>query len=296
MFYSIIKYLFLSFVLINTQCVYSEEYTQEQALSSYTHYKLQQPAAESDGRVQTLNEKGAMSPVFDLATQAFIEQSADKKVLEIGGAYGKVMLEMLKKHPKTVYHINDLDERHLFIASHHLEQAYKQKEIERAALNNLRYISGNIASVAFPMNEKYDAILIARVMHFFSPEQMTIAIDNITKLLKPDGKVYVIAITPYVKRYQAFIPEYEKRLANHELYPGYVVSLAGWLNVNSTNSAQQAAISKEPFMFLDDKVLQRAFAKAGLKILKCQTTPLGYASESWALDGRENVILIAQKV
>jgi len=31
------------------------------------------------------------------------------------------------------------------------------------------------------------------------------------------------------------------------------------------------------------------------KTIKCKMTDLGYPLESWSLDGRENIILIAQK-
>lgn len=290
----ILKYLMLILLLINAQWVYAKQYSQEEAISLFLTHKLQQPAPEKDGRIQTLNEKGAMSPMLDEATLQFIEQGANKKVLEIGGAYGKVMVEMLKKYPETEYTLNDLDERHLFIAANNLAHVAQADLVKKRFNNRIQYVSGDIAASDFPVNEQYDAILIARVMHFFSPEQTAIVMKNLSKLLKPQGRIYVIAITPYVKRYQAFIPEYEKRLANNEPYPGYVLSLSDWLNVAATSNSQQAVISKDPFMFLDTHVLTRVFSEAGLKVITCKTVPLRFYSDSWSLDGRENVILIAE--
>jgi SAM-dependent methyltransferase len=280
--------------LLHSSYALAKQYTHAESISLYAAKNLQQPKAEPDGRVQTLNAKGAMSPALDLATQQFIKFGANKKVLEIGGAYGKVMLEMLTQYPGTEYHINDLDERHLFIAAHNLDTAKSTTSTHQAAAK-VKYIASNVVAPDFATQEQYDAILVARVMHFFNPEQMDIAINNIKKSLKPHGRVYVIAISPYVKRYQAFIPEYEKRLANKEQYPGFVHSLAEWLNVEATSKTQQASISKEPFMFLDDKVLSKAFTKAGLKVIECKLVGLSYKSESWSLDGRENVILVAER-
>ncbi len=269
---------------------YAQEYTFDQAIEQYTKLDLKQPVPEEDGRIQTLNRKGAMSPQLDEATTQFIEFSQDKKVLEVGGAYGKVMIQVLKKYPNTVYHLNDLDPRHLFIAAH---QA-KEYNLADKALKNIKFFAFDITS-PLQIQERYDAILMARVLHFFSPTQLDAAISNIFHLLKPKGRVYVIAITPYVKRYESFIPEYEKRVLSQQEYPGYVDSLEVWLNKPATTPSQQAVISDEPFMFLDDNVLRKVFQKHGFNIITCKMVGLSYVSSSWSLDGRENVILIAEK-
>ena len=280
------RILFLCAITI----AYAEEYTYKQALEQYSAIGIKIPALEDDGRVQTLNKKGAMSPYMDEATIKFIEFAKNKKALEVGGAYGKVMIEALKKHPNTLYTLNDLDRRHLFIAANEA----KTQNLPNATLQNIRFISSDISS-DFKTSSKYDAMLVARVLHFFSPKQMRSAVDNMFNALHPGGRVYVVAVTPYLKRYESFIPEYEKRLAKDEAYPGYVKSLKDWANKVLTTPSQMAVIAEEPFMFLDDKVLPRVFKESGFKIIECKTTDLGYHSSVWSLDGRENVILIAEK-
>jgi len=288
--------LLLIFFFIYSQALYARQYSHSEALDFCAANNLSMPAPQSDGRVQTLNEFGAMSPTFDTATMQFIENSAGKKVLEIGAGYGKVMAEVLSKNPATEYHINDLDERHLFIAAKNLATKLATHNLSDNKISpQIQYLPGDISNKNFVINDKYDAILIARVMHFFDPQQMDLVIAKIAQALKPNGRVYVVAITPYVKRYQAFIPVYEQRLATNEAYPGYVESLRDWLNVEVTSTSQQTTISKGAFMFLDDRILIRAFSKAGLKIICSATEDLGYPSESWSLDGRENVTLIAEK-
>lgn len=263
----------------------------DDALIKYQEQKPKIPHPEPDGRVQTLNKKGAMSPILDELTLSFLDFGKNKKVLEIGGAYGFVMSQMLSRNPKTIYHINDLNEQHLLIAAHSISNS----NLEYNTLKNLKFIHEDVLKL--DINEKYDAILISRVLHFMSPENLNLVVNKLNGLLKSGGRVYVIAITPYVKRYEKFINEYESRIkaGNYE-YPGYVDSLRKWLNVEATSSSQISAISDDPFMFLDESVITKLFSRHGFKIISCKTMPLGYESESWSLDGRENVILIAEKI
>jgi len=267
----------------------------EEALEQCSKQGLGIPLPESDYRIQTLNRRGATSPVLDRLTLEFMEFSKYKRVLEIGGAYGKVMIEVLKKHPNTVYHLNDIEEKHLFIAAN---EAILQK-IEESALKNIRLLAFDISEKTdveeHDIIEKYDAILVARVLHFLSPFQITIAIKNLYNMLKSEGRVYVIAVSPYVKRYESFIPEYERRLANNEQFPGYVESLQKWLNKDVTSASQIASISEGPFMFFDKNFLETIFQKNNFKIKKCEFMELGYYSTSWSLDDREYVTLVAEK-
>jgi len=88
----------------------------EEAVTKAKQYGLKLPSSERDGRILTLNQKGVMAPTFDLIIQDFLKDIQGKKVLEIGAAYGNVLLEGLKKEC-THYTVNDLDLRHLMIAA-----------------------------------------------------------------------------------------------------------------------------------------------------------------------------------
>jgi len=184
-----IKYVLALLLVFSSQALHATQYSHAEALALYTAHNLCMPSPQGDGRIQTLNKKGAMSPALDIASLQFIKDSANKKVLEIGGAYGKVMFEVLSKNSGTEYHINDLDERHLFIAAGNLQNGIEKGNISQAVLPKVKYISGDITNKNFPIAEKYDAILIARVMHFFSPEKMDSAITNFARLLKPQGRI-----------------------------------------------------------------------------------------------------------
>lgn len=270
-------------------------FTFHQALENFYKLKPNIPAQESDGRMQTLNRKGETSPNFDYATLSFLDYAQNKRVLEIGGAYGNVMLEALRRSPTTVYHLNDLDERHLSIAAYRLQKKIEQKKICTDGLENIEFIYGDITTESWKVKEAYDAILMARVIHFLTPTQIEQALTNLYASLKSGGRVFITSITPYVKRYKQFIPEYESRLKAGDPYPGFVTDLRKYVNNDGTTQKQIANISDGQFMFLDVTVLTRLFTKAGFKVLECSFKPLSYKSDSWALDGRENVILIAEK-
>ena len=134
-------------------------------LKKYDNAALELPTAQPDGRILTLNRKGATSPDLDYAPRTFVEFSGNKKVLEVGGAYGLVMSEVLKRFPKTTYHLNDLDGRHLYLAARYLRDS---KIAPQTLKDRALFIPGNV--VDMDIQDKYDAILVARVLHFMNPK------------------------------------------------------------------------------------------------------------------------------
>ncbi|CAL7961046.1 Methyltransf_12 domain-containing protein [Alphaproteobacteria bacterium] len=278
-----------SFPAIATTFSYKEGVSKANALH------LSMPAAEKDGRIQTVNRKGAMSPRIDYVTSQFLKNLAGKTVLEIGAAYGNVLLQALQYAPDVVYHVNDMDERHVLIAARRVHDAIVAGKISAIAADNVSFLVGDFPEHIDLKNNFYDAVLIARVLHFFDPEKLKASIRKIFDVLKDEGRVYIIAVTPYIKRFESFIPEYEKRLSDGDAYPGYVSSLLPYINPDVTSEQVKGNMHQDSFMFLDDVVLRRLLIEAGFKVLESGMIPLDYCSEAYELDGRENVILIAEK-
>lgn len=279
----------LMFLSISTSAL-AHQYNVYEADAKYRELELYEPEPQQDGRIMTLNGKGAMFPVLNEATIEFIEYTNGKKVLEIGGAYGNVMIKTLSKYKNVEYHLFDLSESHLAIAAHNLLKA----DLDKSSIDKVRFLSGDITN-DIEINDKYDAILISHVMHFFNPDQLKSSTDNIHKLLKTKGRVYVIAVSPYTKRYESLIPDYEKRLKNGDEFPGFVESRRPYMNNNVINKIEQDTIDDQGFMFLDDIVLKRLFEQHGFKIIKCSLRPIGFESKTYQLDGREYVVMVAEK-
>jgi protein-L-isoaspartate O-methyltransferase len=282
--------------LITISPPFAATFTFHQALEGfYKKSKPTMPQAESDGRTPTLNKKGAISPTLDYATLSFLDFAHNKRVLEIGGAYGNVMLEALKQDSSTVYHLNDLDERHLGIAAFRLQEKIDQRQICVAGLGNVQFIYGDITQTTWKVDKPYDAILMTNVMRFLTPTQIEHSFKNLFESLASGGRIFISATTPYVNRFKSFIPEYQRRLKQGDPYPGFLKNMSEYDSRLHTSPNQLNSTPDGHFMFLDDAILTRFCKNAGFKVLECTFKPLSYSSEMWELDGRETVILIAEK-
>jgi ubiquinone/menaquinone biosynthesis C-methylase UbiE len=126
-----------------------------------------------------------MSPQLDQISKEFIKESVKSgyAVLEIGAGYGLACLEALKEGAKN-FTVNDMDVRHLKILALNL------KTIDSVYLERVHLISGSFPEDFNLVNNTYDAVLVARVLHFMTPTQVKATLQNIYKILKPGGKVY----------------------------------------------------------------------------------------------------------
>ena len=74
-------------------------------------------------------------------------------------------------------------------------------------------IPGELPDELIGLPEKFfDAILICRVLHFFTGAKIEESLALLSKLLAPGGKIYIVCETPYLKNWQRFIPEFNKRV------------------------------------------------------------------------------------
>lgn len=281
--------LFLLLTLSFSNIALSKELNPHVAIKEAMDKNIKAPSPDPDGRVQTLNKKGAMSPQLDLISQAFVEFAAqpDREVLEIGAGYGLACLKALALGAKH-YTVNDLDERHLQILAATIQES------NPAFLQNIRLFSGSFPKDFKKENKTYDAILIARVLHFMNPEELKVTLEIAYKILKPGGKIYAVMLSPYVKGYKSFIPEFEERIQRNHPHPGYVENLLEYAD-KSLIPKNALKNTEEQFFFFDTRTASKAFQEAGFRIEKSIDMPLAYPSKIWCLDGRENVGVVAYK-
>ena len=282
----------LVFVSLFAYCANAQDiFLIEQMVKYAKKHNLSLPKPLSDGRIQTLNKKGAMSPRLDWVTEKFISYASknNRKAFEVGSSYGLVSVIGDLKAENKDYTAVDVDKRHLGILALEIKSKYSQFS------SFVKFINGEYPDDINLPDEEFDAILISRVLHFFSPYEIEKTLADCYRILKPGGRVYTIAITPYVKRFASFIPEYEKNFDNGDDYPGFVKSLASYADPSVTTKKQMENLHKGHFMFLDSRVLVKAFKKVGFEIHSAKETPLQYVSKTWQYDGRENVGVIAVK-
>lgn len=211
------------------------------AYENKTYNKM--PPSYLDGAVPTLNDMGAMDAnLSDPITMGFIDYAKNlikgNKVLEVGSAYGNLVLELLKKTQVSVT-ANDLDARHLNILYQRALQCCS-KDIERLTLS-----SGNFANETTLKANSYNGVMLHSVLLFMTPEEVEKSLEKTNELLKEQGKLFIFARSPYA--YKRFIPEYEKRLKSGEKWPGFVKDM----------SLYSKTITNRPLFLLDKAALRQ---------------------------------------
>lgn len=280
--------IILSFLISVGFSSHSEIFPKDAAKAA-VYEKLEMPDPDSDGRIQTLNKKGAMSPDLDAMSREFVTFAAlpNIKVLEIGAGYGHACQEALKQGSCN-YHVNDMDLRHLKILARRIEIFNKDY------LSFIHLIPGAFSSALNLSEDEYDAILIARVLHFMTPVEVSETLNQAYKILKPGGCIYAVMLSPYVKGYASFIPEFERRIQNNQPFPGYVENLTHYIDCNIVPETNQKNMT-DNFLFFNVKTANDSFEQAGFFVEKAVNMPLTYPSKIWQLDGRENIGVMARK-
>jgi len=240
----------------------------------------------------TLNKMGAMANFSDEITESFLNQPnfLNGTHLEVGSAYGNIAIKALQKGCKK-YIANDIDLRHLKIL------AKRTKEIDPNLLKSLELIHGKYPNEVKIKENTIDSILISRVLHYLSPDDIIKTANIFSKILKPNGKIYVICVTPYNKAYSQFVPIFESNKKNRIKYYGYTEKRNEHLNETlfvEHNLSNLRSDLQPVFHFFDLDSFAEYFNDKGLRIER--TIYLPYQKDSiFALDGREGVGAIITK-
>ena len=231
--------------------------------------------------VKTLNKTGyALSEVLDDVTIQFIDYSKYAKlpVLEIGAAYGVVYLECLRNGATVI--ANDIDENHLKVIYE------KSSEIDR---KKLILIPSDFEDISL-LEGSLSAVLCCRVIHFFDPDKLMRCVRKTYSCFENGGKAFFTVESPYLKNWNGFSKEFEKRKELGDRFAGYVRTR------DYINNGEIADNLPEFMHFFDEEILSNIFKTYGFKIEKCFLFARPYFPEEVQLDGRESVGLIAVKV
>ena len=211
-----------------------------------------------------------LSPLSE-AFVAYAAQAASP-VLEIGGAPGIAAAAALDAGAAVI--VNDLDAALLTALAAH---------------DRLRLAPGR-----FPRDLHFDpatlsAVHASNVFHFLTGNQLDAGLRAIANWLAPGGKLFVQTSTPYQSPFSAFIPEYERRLAEGAKWPGWLAK-AGEFTAH-----RQMGQMPRSLHLLDDVVLGRAASAAGLRVERAWLFRRPDFPRTLCLDGRESAALIAVK-
>jgi SAM-dependent methyltransferase len=210
---------------------------------------------------------GQLSPLSLLFVE--FSRSCAAPVLDIGAGLGAASLAALAAGAAVI--ANDLDDGPLQHLSQHVQ----------------------VRPGRFPRElhfepESLAAVHASNVFHFLTGNQLEYGFRSIARWLQPGGKVFVQAATPYQAPFAAFLPEYARRLAGSEKWPGWIPKISLY------SSHRQLSQMPRSLHLLDDVILTRAARAAGLEIERVWLFRRPDLPATLHLDGREAVALIAR--
>ena len=229
--------------------------------------------------IPCLNNMGYQKVDLDWYSKDFIEfvSTTDEKVLEIGCAYGGVVHQVLKKGGKII--ACDMEEKHL---------ALLRKFAPSEWLDNLELVRGIFPDEINLKANSVRGVLISRVIHFLTGEEIKKGLDKLHNWLKKDGKLYCIVVSPYVESLrERFLPVYNHRVESGEEWAGVI------------RNHRELAPRHAPYLgdFLnvfDIPQLEKLLPKHGFSIEKISF--FDYPNEGISSDGKGHIGFIAKKI
>lgn len=235
---------------------------------------LQRPGTVYGGLVPTMNNRGFMSDSMDYYAQRFIEYSGVCKhpVLDIGCAYGIATRAALEAGATVV--ASDMEQRHLDVLV---------SETPDQLCTNLTTRVGVLPGVEFPV-ETFDAILCSRLLHFLLPDEIRLSLQDMRDWLRPGGRVYLVADTPYTGFWFSTADAYERRKANGEKWPGFIEDISGLLKDGQVPEGMPLYLNP-----LDPDILSRECESAGLSVVEAS-----FSGRDGSREGRQHAGVIAE--
>jgi SAM-dependent methyltransferase len=241
---------------------------------------LEPPKGWLKGLIPTMNDTGFMFEVLDNFAEEFIQYSSacGDEVLELGCAYGVATLPALEAG--ATVRACDIDQRHLDIL---------RAQVPASQLSRLTTELQRLPHANLPDNQ-FGAILCSRVVHFLTGAEIDASVANMYRWLKPGGRLYVIADTPY-GLWRNFIPVWDANHAKGERWPGHMEPLTDYLPY--TPSGDQVG---PPFMnLMSPQLLSRACTEAGFEVVRADWIDRNDFIGSGKMDGRENCGIVVKK-
>jgi SAM-dependent methyltransferase len=179
---------------------------------------LEQPETK-EALVPTLNQMGYMLAEPDEYNQLAIDSAspAQGPFLDIGAAYGLATIPALEKGAQVI--AVDMDAQHLQIL---------EKKVPESARNRLTLMQAHMPDgLEFAANS-LGAVLASRVFHFLQGDDVEKSVHKIFKWLRPGGKFFFTAVTPYNGSFRKFLPVFEGRKRNKRPWPGAIEDVSAY--------------------------------------------------------------------
>lgn len=202
--------------------------------------------------IPTMNKMGYASQVLDEYGYLFlgcIHQLSSPKVLDIGAGYGLTTLPALSAGAVVV--ANDLAQIHLDIIRGKASPDFVDK---------LSLCAGRFPQELKFKQNSFDVIGMFQVLHFLRAEEIENGLPLLLSWLKPGGKLFLTSITPYIRTLKNFLPIYQKRKQEKQIWPGQVEEVKNYCNHPSMEA------NPDFIHLLEPDILECSFVKAGFCI------------------------------
>lgn len=201
---------------------------------------------------------------------------AEGPVLDVGAGYGAASEAALRAGAPAVI-ANDMEPEHLAMLEARLEQSLRQR---------LRTKAGRFPRQIECEDGSLWAAHASNVFHFLTPRQVTEGMKKLARWVRPGGRIFVQAATPYQGVWAEFAAEYGRRVERGEPWPGLVEKVSEFV------SHRQRSQMPRWLHLLDDAVLRREAEAAGFEVERAWLYRRADLPAGLWLDGRETVGLV----
>jgi SAM-dependent methyltransferase len=211
------------------------------------------PKSYIPGLIPCLNGRGFMEKDLNGISTRFVDESAKMEgiSLDVGCAYGIATLAALKGGSEVV--ACDMDQAHLNILL---------KETPENDKPRLTTKKGTLPGVDFK-NQSFVAIHCSRCLHFLVPEELKLTLEKMYNWLQPGGKIYLITDTCFSGPWKQYLPEFDRRKAEGDPFPGFIEDALKCLPVSKLPKGMTPHMN-----CLDPDTLARECKLAGFEIIE----------------------------
>lgn len=230
--------------------------------------------------IPTFNAMGYMTKTLDHVHKAFIHyalQNREDSFLDIGCALGNTTLPLVNKSISVT--ACDLDQGHLDFISQHTSPANR---------SYLKTCCAHFPNTAHFHSSSFRGIIMAMVLHFLEPNEVTLAFTKIYDLLLPGGRFFLTASSPYQGVLRDFVPIYEDRKYKGDFFPGYIADISAYVPHRSCDLPKRSIVYGA-----DD--LQNLCQTSRLSLRESGFFTREHIPSDIAWDGREYSYIIAEK-
>lgn len=216
---------------------------------------------ENRFRVPTMNQCGYMFTKFDPIVDRWLEsvmKNPRQVLFEVGGAYGNVAHAALEKGIKK-YYLNDCEEKHLKIFARQLKEDKKEH-----LLPSLELIVGKCPDDVKLRDNSLDAILVNKVLLFFTPDNIDSFIVWMKKGLKIGGRIYVFTVSPFYRGHEEILIGYDERKKKGIRFPGWCPSCEKM----DVRKIYNPLVRPTSILYMETSTLKELFEGHGFQIVE----------------------------